>query len=364
MQSIDPTTGEAPADPLAGFLPPDNSSLQGEGFVIFTVKPKSGLANGTVINNQATIVFDANAAISTNTVTNTIDSANPTSSVAPLPATTNSASFTVSWSGSDPSGAGIATYDIFSATDTGPYTNWLSATTQTSATFTGTFGHTYSFYSMATDNAGQRQQTPGPIQQTTTVPPVTVSSVTVNPSAAASGGTVTLTVQLSGAAPSGGVSVGLTSSNQTTVPVPTTLNVSAGQTSASTLIQSGSVTSATTVTITATLYGSTQQTQLTILPPKQTPTVNASPSSSSITVVQPLQVTVMVSGGTGSATPTGSVILTGGGYTSSSTPLSGGSATITIPAGSLALGSDTFTVSSRRIRIVRRRTTARVAQPR
>jgi hypothetical protein len=166
MQSIDPTTGAAPADPLAGFLPPDNSSQQGEGFVIFTVKPKSGLANGTAIYNQASIVFDRNAAINTNKVTNTINSVYPSSIVSALPATQTTKSFTVSWSGSDPSGSGIASYDVFSATDGGAYSMWIYHTTSTSAAFTGNYGHSYSFYTMATDNVGNRQQTPGPAQTT------------------------------------------------------------------------------------------------------------------------------------------------------------------------------------------------------
>ena len=56
---------------------------------------------------------------------------------------------------------------------------------------------------------------------------------------------------------------------------------------------------------------------------------------------QSLSVTIKVAG-TGT-TPTGSVVLSSGSYTSSATTLSSGSATITIPAGSLATGSDTLT---------------------
>jgi hypothetical protein len=52
-----------------------------------------------------------------------------------------------------------------------------------------------------------------------------------------------------------------------------------------------------------------------------------------------------VSGGSGNPTPTGSVVLSGGGYTSAATTLSGGSAMITVPAGSLAAGTDTLTAS-------------------
>lgn len=71
-----------------------------------------------------------------------------------------------------------------------------------------------------------------------------------------------------------------------------------------------------------------------------TPSVTVTPSSLSIATTQGLTVTVAVSGS--SSTPTGSVGLTGGGYTSNSTTLSSGGAQITIPASSLTAGSDTL----------------------
>ena len=76
-----------------------------------------------------------------------------------------------------------------------------------------------------------------------------------------------------------------------------------------------------------------------------TPTVAVSPSPTSITTAQALSVTVTVSGGSGNPTPTGSVTLTSGTYVSAATTLSGGTATINIPAGSLTAGTDTLTVS-------------------
>jgi TolB protein len=76
-----------------------------------------------------------------------------------------------------------------------------------------------------------------------------------------------------------------------------------------------------------------------------TPTVKVAPSSSSITTAQALTVSVVVHGGSGTSTPTGSVVLSGGGYTSAATALSGGSATISVPAGKLDTGSDILTVS-------------------
>src|ERR1017187_4239658 len=143
----------------------------------------SGLANGTTIVNQGSIVFDVNSAISTNSVTNTIDSVYPTSSVAALPATTTSTSCPVSWSGTDPGGSGIADYDIYVSTNSGDYSLWLPATTQTSGTYTGAVGQTYSFYSMATDNVGLRQQAQGAVQIVSVIQASsrTTPSVTVSP---------------------------------------------------------------------------------------------------------------------------------------------------------------------------------------
>jgi hypothetical protein len=83
--------------------------------------------------------------------------------------------------------------------------------------------------------------------------------------------------------------------------------------------------------------GTSQQVTVTLA----TPTVTVTPSSFSITPAQPLTVTVAVSG---APTPTGSISLTGGGY-SSTQALSSGSTQFSITAGSLSIGSDTFTAN-------------------
>jgi hypothetical protein len=85
---------------------------------------------------------------------------------------------------------------------------------------------------------------------------------------------------------------------------------------------------------------------LTVNPaPKATPTVTVTPSPAGITTAQALTVAIAVSGGSGSPTPTGSVTLASGTYTAAAVTLNGGSATINVPAGSLATGSNTLTVS-------------------
>jgi len=87
MESIDLVTGGLPEDPLAGFLPPNKTECGGcgEGYVSFLVYPTKGLAAGAAIENKASIVFDVNAAIETNEVTNTIDDVAPVSQVVVLP---------------------------------------------------------------------------------------------------------------------------------------------------------------------------------------------------------------------------------------------------------------------------------------
>jgi hypothetical protein len=73
-------------------------------------------------------------------------------------------------------------------------------------------------------------------------------------------------------------------------------------------------------------------------------TMTVSLSATSISASSALTVTVTVTGSGSLGTPTGSVVLSGGGYTTTQT-LSSGAATITIPANSLTAGSDTLTVT-------------------
>jgi uncharacterized repeat protein (TIGR01451 family) len=94
----------------------------------------------------------------------------PTSTVNPLPATSPSPNFTVTWSGSPgPGASSIASYEIIVSDNGGPFTPFLTGTTATSATFTGAFGHTYQFTSIATDNFGDRQPTPTSAEATISV---------------------------------------------------------------------------------------------------------------------------------------------------------------------------------------------------
>ena len=120
--------------------------------------------------------------------------------------------------------------------------------------------------------------------------------------------------------------------------------------SANITIPSGSlVTGSNTLTVTYTpdaassaSYNSASGTaSVTVTQSASAPTVTVTPALSIIPAAQSLSVGIAVAGA--GAPPTGSVVLTSGSYTSASTVLSSGSASITIPAGSFAAGTATLT---------------------
>jgi hypothetical protein len=163
LNSIDPYTGLPPDDPMAGFLPPG-----GQGSMMFSVMPKDGLATGTLVKAKASIVFDYNAPMDTPEWFNTIDVGSPWSRVLPLPETTGATSFTVIWGGLDDE-SGMRDYNVYVSDNSGPFQPWLSMTTDTQSTFTGENGHTYAFYSQATDNAYNQEIKESQIEAVTTI---------------------------------------------------------------------------------------------------------------------------------------------------------------------------------------------------
>ena len=188
--SLDPTTLDTPSNPLVGFLPPDTNPPNGEGYINYTIQPKAGLATGAAINAQASIVFDTNAAIATPQITNTIDAGPPTSTVAALPATTTTPSFTVSWSGSDGAGPGHRRLQRLCLRRRRRLTRSGSRTPRRRRRPTPARSATPTrFYSVATDNVGLVQPTPTAAQATTTVVAETPPPRLGHPHASASAAT-------------------------------------------------------------------------------------------------------------------------------------------------------------------------------
>jgi len=168
--------------------------------------------------------------------------------------------------------------------------------------------------------------------------PVSLSSLSLNPTTVTGGNSSTGTVTLSGAAPTGGATVALSSSNTTVAQVPSSVTVAAGATSATFSVSTSAVAASTTVTISGTYSGATRSASLTVTPASPPP-----PTLSSLSL-NPTSVT-------GGNSSTGTVTLSGaapaGGATvalsSSNTTVARTPSSVTVAAGATTA---TFTVST------------------
>ncbi|HEX4773807.1 MAG TPA: hypothetical protein VH351_23440, partial [Bryobacteraceae bacterium] len=80
----------------------------------------------------------------------------PTSFVTSTATQVSTNPFTVSWGGSSPVSS-VVSFDVFVSDNGGPFTPFVTETTATSAPFTGVPGHTYGFFSIASDAAGNKE---------------------------------------------------------------------------------------------------------------------------------------------------------------------------------------------------------------
>jgi len=270
-----------------------------------------------------------------------------TSSVNPLPATETSATFDVSWSGTPGTDDyGVANYSIYVSDNGGQYTPWQDQTTDTSDPFTGVNGHTYRFYSIATDTAGNVQPTPTAPQASTRlqVPPVFTSANhttftvgTAGSFTVAASGTPVPAYNETGTLPSG------ISLNSTTGVLSGTSAAGSVGTYPLTLTASNGVGAPATQSFTLTIAAASTKTALT----KST--------TSAIKYGQSVTFTAAVApSSTDSLTPSGTVTFEDGSTVLGTATLSGGVAkftSTTIPAGSNSIkavyGADSnFTAST------------------
>jgi len=186
LRALDPETRQLPSELDRGFLPQNDDTGRGEGYVEFSMKPLvSAVHTGTVIKNKAPIRFDYNDPVCACAPgqprdwdrdlgclcegwLNTIDAGAPSSSVASLP-TESLTPFVLRWSGQDDAGgSGIGNYAVSVKTDNGAFVPWRSST-GTWGYFAGEAGKTYAFYTVATDNVGNVEATPSQPDSTTRV---------------------------------------------------------------------------------------------------------------------------------------------------------------------------------------------------
>jgi len=139
----------------------DESPNAGRERIFFAINAQNGLHPRLVVTYQ-------------------IDTTAPSSIVNPL-GQWERATFRVAWSGQDNSGgSGLRHFDVQFRVNGGAWQNWQTATTATSANFTGVNAATYDFRVRATDWAGNAQPFPNNPQATTRVDSMPPNSV-VNP---------------------------------------------------------------------------------------------------------------------------------------------------------------------------------------
>jgi hypothetical protein len=136
-------------------LPPNVHAPEGEGWVAFTVSPKTGLASGTSLMNAATITFDVNPPIRTNTYQNVLDFKPPVTQMMPLSQKVVGKNIVVKWQTADEAnGSGVESVTLFASMDGGAYTA-VGTTNADSLLVPVQLGiHKYSFYSLAKDFVG------------------------------------------------------------------------------------------------------------------------------------------------------------------------------------------------------------------
>ena len=191
----------------------------------------------------------------------------PPSVPANLTATVNSATnaINLSWTASSDD-VGVAGYRVFRDSNATP----IATVTGTTFSDSGQLG-THSYQVAAIDAAGNQSQLSNMAIASVTVPEqVVLTSLSLSPTTVTAPANSTGTVTLSDAAPAGGVSVTLRSSETRKATVPATVLVPEGATSATFIIKTltGSLGGGQNpVTISATLAGTTRSATLTVLRP-------------------------------------------------------------------------------------------------
>jgi len=150
-------------------LPPNINPPEGEGYVTFSVMPKSDLPSGTQLRNRADIKFDFNVSILTNTVVNTLDFTAPTSTMTDLAPELLGPKVTVQWSCSDgTNGSGTESFTLFASKNGGAFLpigttdqHWMTAIVEDKSS--------YEFYVLAKDRVGNVEKVKPSVSRTTIV---------------------------------------------------------------------------------------------------------------------------------------------------------------------------------------------------
>ncbi|MFH1049942.1 MAG: PKD domain-containing protein [bacterium] len=153
--TLDTNTMDYPEDPDAGFLPPNKTSPEGEGFVSFNIITFKTLADNEEISNKAKIVFDLNEPIWTNTYTNHLDLTPPVSKLTEIQSTWETDLYRFFIDATD-SLSGIRNYTLFASKNDSAYKPVL-ITNQNPFYYKCEPGLVYNFFSIAQDSVSNTE---------------------------------------------------------------------------------------------------------------------------------------------------------------------------------------------------------------
>jgi hypothetical protein len=205
---------------------------------------------------------------------------------------------TVTLTGPAPAGGSVVTLASNNAAATAPATVTV-AQGATSATFTITTTAVASAVTpVITGTLGASSKT-----ATLTVNPPALSTLVASAANVIGGKQVRLTANLGSVAPAGGISVALTSTDNTVLPVPATIAIAAGATSGDVLITTGVVSVDTSITATATLGAVSKTAAVTV---KAAALSSLVPAKTVVTGGSTVSIRVQLDG----AAPTGGTLVT------------------------------------------------------
>lgn len=156
--SLDPATMDLTFDPLGGFLPPNLSPPEGEGFVTFATGISDDIENDESVENRAAIVFDLNEPILTNLHKNTFDLAAPASELSAAVASTTDTLINLSVTSFD--GESQVRYVELWVSENDSMFVFNQSEYGAEFTFAGKPNSNYKFYSIAVDSVGNRESIP------------------------------------------------------------------------------------------------------------------------------------------------------------------------------------------------------------
>ncbi|MCB9244798.1 MAG: T9SS type A sorting domain-containing protein [Flavobacteriales bacterium] len=168
-------------DPFDGFLFPNRGEKNGNGYLTFFVKRIPGKEQ---ISNSAHIVFDNNKALATPVWEINLDYVPPISTVTDLSWNGPTSSIQVNWEGSDV-GSGVKDHTLYMSSDNQQYTEVFHSGSELSCDVTISTPGIYYFYTLATDNAGNREMKTAFDRsidtRTSSVDPLSTSNVRIHP---------------------------------------------------------------------------------------------------------------------------------------------------------------------------------------